>query len=86
MVKYGGQMMASSGYVSQVDERLCTSCGVCVKACPFGALLMDGDVMVSWEKCMGCGVCTGQCPTEAIALIRDERKGIPMDVRQLSSQ
>ena len=83
MVKYGGRMMASSGYVSQVDERLCTSCGVCVKACPFGALSINGGAIVSWEKCMGCGVCTGQCPTKAIALIRDERKGVPMDVRLL---
>jgi heterodisulfide reductase subunit A-like polyferredoxin len=84
MVKYGGQLIASSGYVSQVDEKLCTSCGVCVEACPFGALTMDGGAKVIWEKCLGCGVCTGQCPTEAIALIRDERKGVPMDVRLLT--
>jgi NAD-dependent dihydropyrimidine dehydrogenase PreA subunit len=45
---------------------------------------MNGRATVNWEKCMGCGVCTGQCPTEAIVLIRDERKGIPMDVRLLS--
>ena len=84
MVKYGGRIMASSGYVSQVDERLCTSCGVCVKACPFGALSINGGTIVSWEKCMGCGVCTGQCPTKAIDLIRDEGKGVPMDVRLLT--
>jgi len=83
MVKYGGRMMASSGYVSQVDETLCTSCGVCVEACPFGALSINGGAIVSWKKCMGCGVCTGQCPTKAIVLIRDERKGVPMDVRLL---
>ena len=84
MVKYGSPVMASSGYVAQVDKTLCTACGVCVDACPFGALSQDGEVIVHyWEKCMGCGVCTGQCPTEGIALVRDERKGIPMDVRLL---
>jgi ferredoxin len=84
MVKHGGQMMASSGYVSQVDEKRCTSCGVCVEACPFGALSMDEIAVVSWEKCLGCGVCTGQCPTGAITLVRDERKGVPLDVRLLA--
>ncbi|MCJ7784036.1 MAG: 4Fe-4S binding protein [Desulfobacterales bacterium] len=46
----------------------------------FKAIKMNGSATVNWEKCMGCGVCTGQCPTQAIALIRDERKGVPMDV------
>jgi len=84
MLKYDGGMMASSGHVSQVNEELCTSCGLCVEACPFGALSMDGTLRVSWEKCMGCGVCMGQCPTDAIVLVRDERKGIPLDVRLLA--
>ena len=32
---------------------------------------------------MGCGVCVGRCPIEAMTLVRDERKGIPLDVRLL---
>lgn len=84
MVKYGSPIMASSGYVAQVDKTLCTACGVCADACPFGALSLDEVATVNWEKCMGCGVCTGQCPVEGIALRRDERKGIPMDVRLLA--
>jgi heterodisulfide reductase subunit A-like polyferredoxin len=84
MVRYQERFMASSGYVSRVDERLCTSCGLCVAACPFGALSMNGTVEVNWEKCLGCGVCTGQCPPGALTLVRDERKGIPLDVRLLA--
>ncbi|NNG16106.1 MAG: 4Fe-4S binding protein, partial [Gemmatimonadales bacterium] len=38
---------------------------------------------VTWESCMGCGVCEGQCETGAIALVLDERKGIPLDVREI---
>ena len=86
MVKYGAPTMVSSGYVAKVDEASCTACGACEDACAFKAIKMNESATVNWEKCMGCGVCAGQCPTEAIALIRDERKGIPMDVRQLSSQ
>jgi hypothetical protein len=28
-------------------------------------------------------VCEGQCETGAIALVRDERKGLPLDVREI---
>ena len=84
MVKYGNPVLASSGYVAQVDADRCNSCGVCVEACPFGALSMDDVAAVAWEKCMGCGVCAGQCTSDGIALVRDERKGLPLDVRRMN--
>jgi len=84
MVKYGSPLLASSGYVAQVDQDACTTCGACVDTCAFGALSMNGHLAVAWEKCMGCGACTSQCPVEGITLVRDERKGIPLDVRVLS--
>jgi ferredoxin len=42
--------------------------------------------MVNWETCMGCGVCVTQCPSEAISLLRDEKKGMPLDVRMLAEE
>ena len=84
MVKYGIPTLASSGYVAQVVEANCTACGTCVDACPFGALSLNEVLTVNLEKCMGCGVCAGQCPGEAISLERDERKGVPLDVRSLA--
>lgn len=86
MVKYGNPMLASSGYVAQVDEGQCSNCALCVEACPFGALSMNYSAVVIWEKCMGCGVCVGQCPSQALTLLRDERKGIPFDVRTLTGK
>lgn len=84
MTKYGIPVLASSGYVARVDEGLCTACGSCVDVCPFGALSLDEVARLNWEKCMGCGVCTGQYPPEAIALVPDEKKGVPLDVRLLA--
>jgi Fe-S-cluster-containing hydrogenase component 2 len=87
MNRYGIPMMASSGYVSSVNQDLCTQCGICVDICPFNALALNsGMIAAIWEKCMGCGVCVGQCPQGALALVRDERKGQPLDVKQLAHE
>lgn len=85
MNKLGIGMMIPSGYAAQVDEALCAGCGACVAACPFEALtLADGAARLDWDKCLGCGVCEGRCPTGAMRLVRDEGKGIPLDVRALA--
>jgi NAD-dependent dihydropyrimidine dehydrogenase PreA subunit len=83
MVRHGVPMVASSGYVAEVDEGACIACGTCEEVCPFEAVRVNGRSEVIWAKCMGCGVCEGQCDTEAIRLVRDERKGIPLDVREI---
>ncbi len=84
MTRYGIPLMASSGYVAQVNNDLCAACGTCENICPFGAVEVEETAIVNWDACMGCGVCTGQCASEAISLVRDERKGDPMDVRLLA--
>ncbi len=83
MVKHGVPMVTSSGYVAQVNEEACQACGDCETACPFEAITMGYTAEVNWDKCMGCGVCEGQCANGAIALRRDARKGVPLDVRTL---
>jgi ferredoxin len=81
MMKLGMPMLASSGYVSRIDIAKCDACGTCEKACHFEAIKVDKTAMVTWEKCMGCGVCEAKCPNDAVSLVRDEKKGIPFDVR-----
>jgi len=86
MSKYGVPMVASSGYVAHVDEAVCKACAGCKEACPFEAIQMKETAVVNWETCMGCGVCEGRCPTGAMKLVRDGRKGIPLDVTMLVKQ
>jgi NAD-dependent dihydropyrimidine dehydrogenase PreA subunit len=84
MVKYNSPQMASSGYVIEANTDLCDACGTCVETCPFEALALDTDhVMLSWDKCMGCGVCVDKCPNKGLSLRRDEKKGMPLEVREL---
>lgn len=86
MTKHGIPMMASSGFVAQVDETLCSACKTCEDTCPFEAIQVEATAGVTWEACMGCGVCVDSCPSDAISLRRDERKGVPLDVRLLSAK
>jgi Pyruvate/2-oxoacid:ferredoxin oxidoreductase delta subunit len=77
----GTPMLASSGYISQVDEDLCIGCGDCVAYCQFNALeVIDGVNHVIYDACMGCGVCTSKCEQGALSLLRDEAKGIPLEI------
>jgi ferredoxin len=84
MTRYGVPMVASSGFVAEVEEGACVGCGECETACPFHAIRVTDRAEVCWDTCMGCGVCEGQCTTGAITLVRDERKGAPLDVRALA--
>lgn len=77
----GTPMLASSGYVSEIDHEICIGCGICSGFCQFNALAMiDGQACVDYEKCMGCGVCESKCEQAAITLKRDPAKGEPLDI------
>lgn len=66
----GTPMLASSGYVSQVNEDLCIGCGDCSSYCQFGAVeVVDGVNNIIYEKCMGCGVCTSKYEHGALSLV-----------------
>jgi ferredoxin len=82
--QHGTPMLASSGYVCQVDHRLCLACGECNEYCQFGALsLGEAASVVDQEKCMGCGVCVEKCAQGALSLEREVGKGEPLEISQL---
>ena len=47
-----------------VDKKRCVACGVCMKACPKGALTIHRGcyAVVDADKCVGCGLCAKACP------------------------
>jgi TPP-dependent indolepyruvate ferredoxin oxidoreductase alpha subunit len=54
----GTPMLASSGYLAQVDADLCAACGTCADSCQFAAISIDdGFAHIDAAACMGCGVC-----------------------------
>jgi ferredoxin len=80
----GVPMLTASGYASRVNPVLCAGCGRCAEACQFGAItIADGQSTVSADLCMGCGVCVDRCERGAMLLVRDESKGVPLEMDEL---
>jgi dihydropyrimidine dehydrogenase (NAD+) subunit PreA len=53
-----------------VDQYLCNGCGMCVRACLFGAMDMAGKKAASNpDRCDACGLCVEFCPLEAVSLV-----------------
>lgn len=57
----------------------CTGCGLCVKACPFGAIKVVGKkAIIDFHKCNLCGACVDACKLKAIILEKKEvKKTVP---------
>jgi len=82
--RHGTPMLASSGYLSRVDQELCIACGECVDLCQFGALsLGEFSSVVDEQACMGCGVCVSLCAQGALSLEREPAKGEPLEIFRL---
>ena len=53
--------------IPQVDEDICTGCGICSEVCQYNAIILLKDrAMVFPSLCHGCGSCTLNCPENAI--------------------
>lgn len=80
--KQGIPMLASSGYLAEIDQDLCLQCGTCQNYCQFGALDFSdsGENQVDTELCMGCGICVSKCDQSAIELVLAPEKGLPIEI------
>lgn len=82
--RHGTPMLASSGYVCEIDQELCSACGDCGHRCQFHALdTRNGVTVVIEEACLGCGGCVENCAYGAAHLRRAPERGEPLNVCEL---
>ncbi len=56
-----------------IHEDKCVGCTLCVKACPFGALVMvEKKARVKMELCTLCGACIEPCKFDAITIKKEK--------------
>ena len=60
--------------IIEIDEELCTGCGLCVPSCAEGAIqVIDGKARLLAETfCDGLGACLGECPEGALRITERE--------------
>lgn len=56
--------------LASVNKNICVACGVCLKACPKGAISIYRGCFAQMEddKCLGCGLCAKACPAGCITV------------------
>lgn len=58
------------GSTAFIDEEKCVGCQICMKICPYNAIMKDEEdkMIVKTVLCKGCGLCGATCPHEAITI------------------
>lgn len=58
--------------VTNSCQKGCIACGICVKACEYGAITMVNNLpVIDYDKCTGCKICVAKCPRKCI-LVADK--------------
>ena len=77
-------IISPSNYIAEIDDSVCTNCGVCIEKCPVDAISLIGEkTVVDKNWCLGCGVCSNFCKTKACKMkAREEKVFVPEDTFQ----
>ncbi len=60
-------------YIKILSDK-CTGCRLCIKACPFGAIVVEEKKARILDTCTLCGACVSSCKFGAIDFQKDEVK------------
>lgn len=58
--------------IIKVSRDKCVGCGLCLRVCPFEAIIMVEGYPEFNENCRFCGACVSSCPVQAITIEREE--------------
>ena len=73
-------------YIARIKEEECIGCTLCIKACPFDAIIGASKHLHTVIKhyCTGCKLCLPPCPVDCIEL--DINSGFINTCKDLSKQ
>lgn len=78
----------SQPYVANVNEDLCSGCGICITVCPYNAIKIvekKGRRIVNIDEalCKGCGSCVGSCPAKAVDIANIKLQQVEAVIEEL---
>ncbi|MFX1527741.1 MAG: CoB--CoM heterodisulfide reductase iron-sulfur subunit A family protein [Promethearchaeota archaeon] len=64
------EVEGATSSLPEYNKSLCTGCEVCVKVCPFHAIIKNenDEIEIIEALCKGCGVCGATCTNQAIVI------------------
>lgn len=64
------EVEGATSSLPEFNKSLCTGCEVCVKVCPYHAIIKneDDEIEIIEALCKGCGLCGATCTNQAIVI------------------